>query len=162
MSPGASREHRTVQRRLRARGALPFELVRRLVLFALPIALVACGGEQRENHLRPPVPVTLTGAIHSDRIQISPDTVGAGTVVLVVSNQSKAPQTVTFETDELGGTRGGNTASSREIAPGSTGRLKITTREGTYSIHTQDDAIRAARIEIGPPRKSAQDKLLLP
>ena len=128
---------RTVQRRLRALRALPFALVRRLVLLAVPIALAACGGgEQRKNDLRPAAPVTLTGAIHADRIQISPDTVGAGTVVLVLSNQSKSPQTVTFETDELGGTRGGNTASSPEIAPGSTGRLTITTREGTYSIHT--------------------------
>ena len=51
--------------------------------------------------------------------------------MLVVSNQSTAPQTVTFETDELGGTRGGNTASSPEIAPGATGRVTIITREGT-------------------------------
>jgi hypothetical protein len=137
--------------------------VRRLVLFALPIALVACGGgEQRENKLRPPVPVTLTGAIHEDRIQISPATVGAGTITLIVSNQSKAPQTVTFETDELGGAKAGNTASSPEIAPGSTGRLTLTTRTGTYSVHTQDDAIRATEVKIGPPRKSAQDRLLLP
>ena len=78
-----------------------------------------CGGcEQRENELRPPVPVTLTGAIHEDGLQISPATVGAGTIVLVVSNQSGAPQKVTFETDELGGKRAGNTASSPEIAPG--------------------------------------------
>jgi hypothetical protein len=137
--------------------------VRRLVVFALPFALVACGGsDQRENHLRPPVPVTLTGAIHADRIQVSPASVGAGTVVLVVSNQSKAPQTVTFETDELGGTKGGTTASSPEIAPGSTGRVTIVTREGTYSVHTSEAAIRAARVDIGPPRKSAQDRLLLP
>jgi hypothetical protein len=137
--------------------------VRRLVLFALPIALVACGGsERRENELRPPVPVTLTGAIHKDRIQLSPVSVGAGTVVLILSNQSTAPQTVTFETDELGGTRGGNTASSPEIAPGSTGRVTITTREGTYSVHTADDAIRAAEVKIGPPRESGQDQLLLP
>jgi hypothetical protein len=137
--------------------------VRRLVLFALPIALVACGGsERRENELRPPVPVTLTAAIHEDRIQLSPASVGAGTVVLILSNQSTAPQTVTFETDELGGTRGGNTASSPEIAPGSTGRLTITTREGTYSVHTADDAIRAAEVKIGPPRESGQDQLLLP
>ena len=138
-------------------------IVRRLVLFALPMALVACGGsQQRENELRPPVPITLTGAIHEDRIQLSPATAGAGTIVLVVSNQSTAPQTVTFETDELGGTQGGNRASSSEIAPGSTGRLTITTREGTYSVHTQDDAIRAVEVKIGPPRPSGQDKLLLP
>jgi hypothetical protein len=138
-------------------------IVRRLVLLALPIAAVAaCGGEQRENELRPPVPVTLTGAIHADRIQISPASVGAGTITLVVSNQSRAPQTVTFETDELGGTQGGNTASSPEIAPGSTGRLTITTREGTYSVHTADKAIKATKVEIGPPRESGQDRLLLP
>jgi len=137
--------------------------VRRLVLLALPIAaLAACGGSERENRLRPPVPVTLTGAIREDALRVSPATVGAGTVVLVVSNQSKAPQTVTFETDELGGTRGGNRASSSEIAPGSTGRLTITTRPGTYAVHTQDDAIRAARVKIGPPRPSGQDQLLLP
>ena len=137
--------------------------MRRLVLLVVPIALAACGGsDQRKNDLRPAAPVTLTGAIHSDRIQVSPDTVGAGTVVLVLSNQSKAPQTVTFETDELGGTKGGTTASSPEIAPGSTGRLTLTTREGTYSVHTEDDAIRATEIKIGPARKSAQDSLLLP
>ena len=137
--------------------------MRRLVLFALPMALVACGGsQQRENELRPPVPITLTGAIHEDRIQLSPATAGAGTIVLVVSNQSTAPQTVTFETDELGGKRVGNTASSPEIAPGATGRVTIITREGLYSVHTQDDAIRAARVKIGPPRPSGQDQLLLP
>src|SRR3954447_17072677 len=94
MDPAASRAGRTVQRRLRARRALPFAVVRRLVLLAPVLVLTACGGaQQRENHLRPPAPVTLTGAIHADRIQVSPATVGAGTVVLVLSNQSKAPQT---------------------------------------------------------------------
>ncbi len=137
--------------------------MRRIVLIAVPIALAGCGGSQtRENHLRPPTPVTLTAAIHEDAVQVSPALVGAGQVVLVVSNQASTPQTVTFETDELGGTRGGTTATSPEIAPRSTGRLTISTREGIYSVHTQDDAIRAARVKIGPPRKSSQDDLLLP
>ncbi|HEY6891270.1 MAG TPA: hypothetical protein VI300_25925, partial [Solirubrobacter sp.] len=135
--------------------------MRRIVLLAVPIALAGCGSSERENRLRPPTPVTLTAAIHEDAVEISPARVGAGQVVLVVSNQSNAPQTVTFETDEVGGKRGGTTASSPEIAPRSTGRLTIATREGLYSVHTQDDAIRAARVRIGPPRKSSQDDLLL-
>jgi hypothetical protein len=149
---------------LRSHGALPFAVVRRIVLLALPIAALAgCGGGQtRENRLRPPTPVTLTGVIHADGIQVSPARVGAGTVVLVVSNQSKTPQKVTFETDELGGAPGGTRASSPEIAPASTGRLTIVTREGVYAVHTADDAIRPARVKIGPPRKSSQDDLLLP
>ena len=134
---------------------------RTVVLLAAGIALAGCGGT-RENHLRPPTPVTLTAAIHEDGIQVSPARVGAGTVVLVVSNQSKAPQTVTFETDELGASTGGTTASSPEIAPASIGRLTLSTRQGTYSVHTKDDAIRAAHVKIGPPRQSSQDDLLLP
>jgi hypothetical protein len=149
---------------LRLRGALPFAIVRRTVLLAVPIAALAgCGGSQtRENRLRPPTPVTLTGVIHEDGIQVSPARVGAGTVVLVVSNQSRKPQKVTFETDELGGAPGGTKASSPEIAPASTGRLTIVTRQGTYSVHTADNALEPARVKIGPPRKSSQDDLLLP
>ena len=130
------------------------------------IALVfaaGCGSEpQRENEERPAPLVVMTAAVQDDVIRVSPRTVGAGQIELVVSNQSDSPQTVTFETDELGGTEGGNRASSSEIAAGGTGRLKIDTREGTYSISVEDDAIRAARVEIGPPRESGQNQLLLP
>jgi hypothetical protein len=137
--------------------------VRRSVPLIAVLALAGCGGsQQRENDLRPATPVTLTGAIHEDGLQISPAAVGAGTIVLIVSNQSGAPQTVTFETDELGGRKVGRQASSPEIAPRATGRLTIDAREGTYSVHVGDRAIRAARVKVGPPRKSAQDQLLLP
>ena len=47
--------------------------VRRSVVLIAVLGLAGCGGsEERENNLRPPVPVTLTGAIHSDGLQISP------------------------------------------------------------------------------------------
>jgi hypothetical protein len=137
--------------------------VRRCVILIAVLAVTGCGGsEQRDNRLRPPAPITLTGAIHKDGVQISPASVGAGTIVLIVSNQSGKPQTVTFETDELGGRTGGRQASSPVIAPSTTGRLTIDAREGTYSVHVADSAIRAARVSVGPPRKSAQDQLLLP
>ena len=59
----------------------------------------------------------MTAAIQDDVVRVSPRTVGAGQITLVVSNQTDEPQTVTFETDELGGERGGNRASSPQIAP---------------------------------------------
>ena len=136
--------------------------MRRSVLLIALLTLAGCGGGQRDNRLRPPVPVTLTGAIHKDGLQISPASVGAGTIVLIVSNQSGKPQKVTFETDELGGKTAGRRASSPVIAPRTTGRLTIAARQGTYSVHVADDSIRAARVFVGPPRESSQDDLLLP
>lgn len=137
--------------------------MRRSVLLVAALALAGCGGsEQRENNLRPPVPITLTGAIHSDGLQISPAAVGAGTIVLIVSNQSGEPQKVTFETDEIGGRTAGRKASSPVIAPRATGRLTIEALPGTYSVHVADDSVRAARVNVGPPRESVQDRVLLP
>jgi hypothetical protein len=136
--------------------------VRRLVLLGALLAAGCGGSDQRENEDRPPVPVVMTAAIQDELVRVSPNSTGAGQITLVVSNQTDESQVVTFETDEVGGERGGNRASSPRIAPKGTGRLTIDTREGTYTVHTGDDAIRPARIEIGPPRESGQDRVLLP
>lgn len=136
--------------------------MRRLALIGVLVAVAGCGGSERENELRPPVPVVMTAAIQDDLVRVSPRSVGAGPITLVVANQTDEPQTVSFETDELGGERGGNRASSPRIAPSGTGRLMIDAREGTYAVRVSDDAIKAARIEIGPARESGQDRVLLP
>jgi hypothetical protein len=137
--------------------------VRGLVLLIGVLGLAGCGGsDQRENELRPPVPVVMTAAVQDDVVRVSPGSVGAGPITLIVNNQTDEPQTVSFETDEVAGERGGDRASSPRIAAKGTGRLTIDAREGTYSVHTADDAIRAARVEIGPERESGQDRVLLP
>jgi hypothetical protein len=123
----------------------------------------ACGDtEPRENLPRPPAPVTLTAAVRDGAIQVSPAVTGAGPIVLLVSNQTRKPQRITFETDELGGRIGGNTASTPVIQPRGTGRLTINARTGSYAVHTRDRTIRAAHVKVGPPRKSSQNQLLLP
>jgi hypothetical protein len=137
----------------------------RLAVALAGAALLAtgCGDtEPRSNLPRPPAPVTLTAAVHDDLIQVSPAVTGAGPIVLLVSNQTSKPQKVTFETDELGGRTAGNTVSTPVIAPQSTGRLSIDARSGRYAVHVQDRTIRAARVSVGPPRKSSQNQLLLP
>ncbi len=137
--------------------------VRRTIFIGL-LFLAGCGGasETRENRLRPAAPVTMSAAIRDDRVQISPRTVGAGQIVIVISNQSDRAQRMRFETDELGGTSAGQRARSTTIAPRATGRLTIDARRGVYSVRTEDDDVRAARVRIGPPRRSSQDQLLLP
>jgi hypothetical protein len=134
---------------------------------AVPVAAVllaaGCGDtEPRTNVPRPPAPVMLTAAIHDDTVQVSPARVGAGPIVLVVSNQTRRPQRVTFETDELGGDRPGRTASTPSIPAQGTGRLTIDARTGRYAVHVGTRAIRPAHVRVGAPRPSSQDQLLLP
>lgn len=122
-----------------------------------------CGSsEPRTNLPRPAPPVTMTAAVQSDVVRVSPQAVGAGQVTLIVSNQSTRAQKVTFQTDELGGAKAGTRATSPEIPAGATGRVTLKLRQGNYSVSVADDAIRAARVRVGPPRRSGQDDLLLP
>ena len=135
----------------------------RIAVVVLALIAAGCGGgAPRTNADRPPAPVTMTAAIHERGLEVSPASVGAGPIVLVVSNQTSRPQRVTFETDELGASRPGTTASTQQIAPHGTGRLSIDAHTGRYSVHAGDRTIRAAHVRIGARRRSSQDQLLLP
>jgi hypothetical protein len=139
--------------------------VKRVVTTALlgATGLTACGATaERANVDRPPAPIMMTAAIHNQRVQVSPATAGAGPITLLVSNQTTKPQRVTFETDELGGTKSGRRAQTRVIPPQGTGQLTIDARSGRYAVHTQDRGIRAAHLRIGAKRPSAQNDLLRP
>jgi hypothetical protein len=151
-----------VHRRLHAAWALLSRIVRRIALLLVVFA-VGCGGssEPRKNHPRPAPPVTLTGAIHEDAIQVSPATVGAGQIVLLLSNQSGRPQKVTIETTTTT-SASGHRASSPVIPTGATGRVTIDAPQGAYTVHVADTKIRAASLKVGPPRRSGQNDLLLP
>jgi hypothetical protein len=129
------------------------------------LVLVGCGGDdtvEYGNEERPPAPINVTAAIDSDRVRVSPRRFGSGPVVIIISNQSGAPQTVTFETDEIGGETGGITRSTPEIAARSTGQLKVDPPEGTYRLSASAAGIAPAEVEVGARRASAQDELLQP
>jgi hypothetical protein len=126
-------------------------------------ALAGCGSDDDyDNTLRPPAPINVAAAIDNERVRVSPRSFGAGPVVFIISNQSGLPQEVTFETDELGGDSGGIRRSSGRIAARSTGSLKVNAHEGTYRLSASSSGIRAAAVEVGEPRPSSQDELLLP
>jgi hypothetical protein len=127
--------------------------------------VVACGGsgEPRANLNRPPAPVTLTAAVHDRFVQVSPAAVGAGPVNLVVANQSRRPQVVTFETADVPGNgQVGRRASTPRIAPRGTGRLSLNARQGDYTVHVGRRAVRVAHVKVGPRRASSQNDVLLP
>ena len=135
-----------------------------MLVLAVLFAVAGCGDDSDEytNKPRPPAPINVTAAIDTDRIRVSPESFGSGPVVFIISNQSGAPQTVTFETDELGGESGGIQRSTQEIASRSTGELKVDPPEGSYVLSTGAADIRPAELEVGERRASAQEELLQP
>ena len=125
-------------------------------------ALAGCGGgEDYANKPRPATPINVTAAISDKKISLSPKEFGAGPVVIIVSNQTGAEQTLTLQTEELGGSQPGIKQKSDPIAPRGTGTLKVDVREGSYALSTSDGP-EPATFEVGPARKSAQDQLLEP
>jgi hypothetical protein len=129
----------------------------------LACTAVGCGGESDyANKPRPATPINVTAAIHDDEISVSPKTFGAGPIVMIVSNQTGEAQTVTLETDELGGSRPGLTQSTDPIEPRGTATLKVDVREGDYSVSVKGAGVEPADVKVGRDRKSAQDDLLEP
>ena len=139
--------------------------MRQSLALAVLLVLVGCGSDDTDefgNEPRPPAPINVTAAIDSDRIRASPRSFGSGPVVFIISNQSGAPQTVTFETDEIGGETGGIQRTTREIASRSTALLKVDPPEATYRLSASAADITPAAVEVGERRESAQDELLQP
>jgi hypothetical protein len=130
---------------------------------AVTCALAGCGGSGGDyaNKPRPATPINVTAAINDKEISISPKTFGAGPVVFIVSNQTGSDQTVTLQTQELGGSQPGQKQSTDPIAPRATGTLKADVREGTYELSVRNGP-SPKTLEVGGERKSAQDTLLEP
>jgi hypothetical protein len=142
-------------RRIRA-GAL-------LAFCAAAMALAACGEDDFENEPRPPVPIQLTGVITDEKVTVSPNEVGAGPVVITVSNQTEISHTVTLESSDGGTIR----EQVGPINPLDTATLQRTLDPGTYTVRAGSETalpreITPATLTIGQERKSGSDELLLP
>jgi hypothetical protein len=133
------------------------------ILMAGVMALCAgagCGEDDFENRPRPPVAVELTGVIQEDKVTVSPSRVGAGPVLITISNQTKAAHTVTLE---------GETIRERvgPVNPLDTATIQKTLKRGSYEVSAGSQRavsreIEPAQLSIGKPRKSSSDELLLP
>ena len=132
-----------------------------LAATAVMLVGVGCGGDDDfENKPRPPVPIQLTGVITETEVSVQPREVGAGPIVLIVSNQDEQAHTVTLDgpsgTEEVG-----------PINPLDTGRIQHNLEQGSYEVRAgsdeaQDSEITAAKLKVGPPRPSSSNDVLLP
>ena len=131
------------------------------VLAVGAVALAAgCGGDDFENRARPPVPVELTGVIQDDKVTVSPHKVGAGPVLITISNQTEQAHTVTLEGDAIRERVG-------PVNPLDTATIQKTLKQGSYEVRAGsaravEREIEPAELTIGRPRKNSSDELLLP
>jgi hypothetical protein len=125
------------------------------------IALSGCGGgNDFANKPRPPVPLQLTGVITKAKVTISPSKVGAGPVVITVSNQTGQSRTLTLDGQGLQERVG-------PINPLDTAQLQKTLKPGRYTVTAGSEQATAkeiapATLVIGKERASGSDKVLLP
>ena len=95
-------------------------------------------------------------------MSVSPRSFGAGPISLIVTNQTGTSQRVTLESAGATGSGPGIRQVTAPISPQDTATLKVDVKPGSYSVHVGGDAIRAARLKVGPERESAQNDLLQP
>jgi hypothetical protein len=123
----------------------------------------ACGEEDDyANNARPPKPIVVSAAVTDSAISVSPKEFGAGPVNLIATNQTEKAQEITLETDEIGGSEPGIQQRTGPINPGDTATLKADLRPGTYRVAVDGQEIKAAALEVGASRPSAQNELLQP
>ena len=131
---------------------------------AVVLTVSACGGSSADykNDPRPPAPIVITGYISNQRVSVSPRSLGAGPISLIVTNQTGTAQRVTLESAGPAGSGPGIRQVTAPISPRDTATLKVDVKPGSYSVHVGADAIRAARLKVGAERESAQNDLLQP
>ncbi|MEA2495999.1 MAG: hypothetical protein QOJ29_3910 [Thermoleophilaceae bacterium] len=125
------------------------------------VTLTGCGGgKDFANKPRPPVPLQLTGVITKEKVTISPHKVGAGPVVISVSNQTGQSRTLTLDGQGLQERVG-------PINPLDTAQLQKTLKPGRYTVTAGSEQATAneiapATLVIGKERASGSEKVLLP
>ena len=131
---------------------------------AVVLAVGGCGSSSADykNDPRPPGPIVITGYISDQRVSVSPRSLGAGPISLIVTNQTGTAQRVTLESAGATGSGPGIKQVTAPISPQDTATLKVDVKPGRYSVHVGGDAIRAARLKVGAQRASAQNDLLQP
>jgi hypothetical protein len=144
--------------------------VRAGVITVAALGATACGGAHFANLPRPPSPINLTVYINDQRVSVSPNDIGAGPVVLIVTNQASNAESLQVLPV---GRVAQPLASTGPISPQAAAQVTVNLAPGEYSIAiapgTSTEAaaatpsgIQPALIRVGKPRPSASNQLLSP
>src|SRR3954454_17763494 len=115
------------------------------------LLVAGCGsGSDYKNNPRPPSPITITAAISSKRVQVSPKRLGAGPITLVVTNQDGKSHDLVVENHTGGGSgQSGIRQPSRPSTPQARASLKAGLRQGHSTVRVRSAAIQPASLVVG-------------
>ena len=130
---------------------------------ALVITLAGCGQpDYNRRPPRPPTPIQITGVITERQVEVSPSHIGAGPIVLIVSNQDGASHTVILEGEQKREQVG-------PINPQDTATIQANVQQGRYTVRAGSERavarsrmISPAELVVGRERPSGEDELLRP
>ena len=135
--------------------------MRSLAGVAVAALLVAgCGEDDFANEPRTPVRVELTGVIQEDKVTVSPAKVGAGPILITISNQTERARTITLEGGQVREQVG-------PVRPLEAETITKTLEPGEYEVRAGSPRavrreIEPAVLSIGRQRRASNDELLLP
>ena len=150
---------------------MSFKRIGIIVLTAVVVAGCGSGGHFA-NDPSPPTPINLTVYINNQRVSVSPSSVGAGPVVLIVTNQASTAQSLTVL--PAGASAAQPIADTGPINPQATTQVTVNLNTpGSYTVGTSPNAsteaaaalptgVRPALLKVGPARPSGSDQLLQP
>ena len=143
------------------------------MVLAAGVLAAGCGsgGGHFANQPRPPSPINLTVYINDQRVSISPNKVGAGPIVFIVTNQ--ASKAVSLSVLPAGVSAAQPLADTGPISPQATaqvtvdfnspGDFVVTGISGTtQASEALPSGIAPALLHIGKQRPSASNQLLSP
>jgi hypothetical protein len=141
------------------------------VVGAGALALSACGsvGGKAASSVRPATPVNLTVYVNNAKVSVSPQMVGAGPVVFIVTNQANTAQSLAIS--RLGQSH--PVATTAPINPQGTTQVSVNFQPGDYTVGiaqnggtdaslTEQSSIRSASIHIGKARANSSGALMQP
>lgn len=136
------------------------------------VAVAGCGGGAHfANKPRPAAPVNLTVYVNDARVSVSPNKVGAGQIIFIVTNQASRTESLTVHPS---GNPNRALASTGPINPEATAQVTVDLQgPRDYTIAAGKDGtneaaratatpIEPGRLHVGRPRRSASNALLQP
>jgi len=143
------------------------------ILVTATLAASGCGSSTKfANQARPATPVDLTVYINDARVSVSPNSVGAGPVIFIVTNQSSHAQSLTVL--PAGATAAQPLANAGPINPQATAEFTVDfSGQGDYTVTTAANgstdasvtsppSIQPATLHVGVARPTSSGVLLQP